>query len=502
MTYSRLFQWPADGEASNLVLGYEFICTAESDGQFHVDMISAAMSEPINIATAGSIREVSARVNVWLRDQIAEAQSAALSQSELLLPTVDFIAAPACPSAPLVEASGVDSRHRPMFRYPAPEWLAGVPHAQEHWAYLHTYMHRRFGPAPIGGDDYKDLSASWLLSTPDPDVFLLVSPSLNGPYHSFSAYVKDSGGEGSRRTTPLAEDVIQRTANAARIAVLDLLRPVAVRDQWINAVGIVSDDSPLLEEGDEDNDYDMSGGLPLAAKFAASAGYGMPLGLFGGKDWPRFCRLLEMIGEGDIAAGRQQVIDMLTIAHLRRVADTPIPVRVMVAATMALSDEDGLRRYVPLLGLGEGDAAAAATFYERLNARDSAEAESFPDIAEADLDAAIGILEQLGLPDASLQFRVREKAMVKRCRAAWLELKAAWDQDGDFPDAVLDLELWQVPMQTVPALLRDCGAYALASWAEACLEQRDGGALLYRLLWSLQQSQQESGAAGGDETPA
>lgn len=501
MTYSQLFQWPADDEARNLVLGYEFICTAESDGQFHVDMISAAMSEPINIASADSIMEVSARVNAWLRDQIAEALAAAMAQSKPLLPAVDFIAAPACPSFPLVEASGVDSRHRPMFRYPAPEWLAGVPHAQEHWAYLHTYMHRRFGPAPIGGDDYKDLSASWLLSTPDPDVFLLVSPSLNGPYHSFSVYVKDSAGEGSRRMTSLAEDVIQRTANAARIAVLDLLRPVAVRDQWINAVGIVRDDSPLLEEGGEEDDYDMTGGLPLAARFAASAGYGMPLGVFGGKDWPRFCQLLQLVGEGDIAAGRQQVIDMLTIAHLRRVADAPIPVRVMVAATLGLQG-NGLQRHVPLLGLGESDAAEAAIFYERLNARGSDEVESFPDISIADLDAAIEILDQLGIPREGLRYGVHEQAMVKRCRVAWLELKAAWDQDGDFPDAVLDLELRQVPVQTVPALLRDCGAHALASWAEACLEQRDGGALLYRLLWSLQQSQQASGAAGGDGTPA
>lgn len=67
--------------------------------------------------------------------------------------------------------------------------LGGTPLKKCQWATLFAYMHRRFGPPHIGGDDYKDLSASWMLTTPDCEVFVRVNPSLSGPGFSFSPYL-------------------------------------------------------------------------------------------------------------------------------------------------------------------------------------------------------------------------------------------------------------------------------------------------------------------------
>ena len=44
---------------------------------------------------------------------------------------------------------------------------------------LFVYLFRRFGPSEWGSDDYKQI-ACWMLTTPNPDVVLMVSPCVCG----------------------------------------------------------------------------------------------------------------------------------------------------------------------------------------------------------------------------------------------------------------------------------------------------------------------------------
>lgn len=123
---------------------------------------------------------------------------------------------------------------------------------------LLAYMLRRFGPAPMGGDDYKDLCGSWCLTSPHPAVRLLVSPSVTGRDFCLRAVVEkgalsrlnllgrlardpdSGGGAGADYVAALGE----MTA-ALRACAADLKRAVFVRDEPINALGDLRDSSPL-----------------------------------------------------------------------------------------------------------------------------------------------------------------------------------------------------------------------------------------------------------------
>lgn len=106
----------------------------------------------------------------------------------------------------------------------------------------------------------------------------------------------------------LHPDRVTAIQAAYKATLLDLLRPVCVRDRYINALGEMGNsalDDVLLGSGAGDgaNAYEL--------RFHSSSGYSMPLGLFGGSDWPTFCSLLGQLGNGDHAAGRARVIELL-----------------------------------------------------------------------------------------------------------------------------------------------------------------------------------------------
>ncbi len=149
------------------------------------------------------------------------------------------------------------------------------------------YCYRRFGPPPRGTDDYKQLGGAWLLKTRDPDVYLDIDPGGCSIDLYFGQYVSmrlrkaaDKPGEEWRaesyrrycemvrpgatwedwlgasmdgedhweegmppfpRCPPEIED---RVLGAIRHVLLDLLRPVYVRDAPINLFGRISDDNP------------------------------------------------------------------------------------------------------------------------------------------------------------------------------------------------------------------------------------------------------------------
>ncbi len=70
--------------------------------------------------------------------------------------------------------------------------LRTSPLRKVNYATLFAYMCRRFGFPHRPGDDYKDLSGSWMLSTPSKSVVVEVSPSLSNPCFSFTPmWVRD-----------------------------------------------------------------------------------------------------------------------------------------------------------------------------------------------------------------------------------------------------------------------------------------------------------------------
>lgn len=231
------------------------------------------------------------------------------TKSKLQLPSKTFVAT----IAPSWDGSLVSCRRAIRDKTPDPTGSFGdpvldqTPLKDSEWSTLFAYMHRRFGLPHIGGDNYKDLSAGWMLHSPDPAVFLDVSPSLNGASFSFVPRLLQSE---TRHTgdLDLSARRIAEIRKAYKVVLLDLLRPVCVRDSYINALGVLGDnplDEALLAY-DERNDRHV-----YAVEYHHTAGYAMPLGLFGGDDWPTVCALVKNLGDGDMAAGRKALIQRL-----------------------------------------------------------------------------------------------------------------------------------------------------------------------------------------------
>jgi len=124
---------------------------------------------------------------------------------------------------------------------------------------LFVYMYRRFGVPQRGSDCYKEI-ANWYLSTPDDAVALCVSPRPSGAFYSFGYAINLGVYSG-----PRSKEQIQAVNSALCIAANDLLCPVAVRDVYINALGIVPEDN--LTFLDED---------VQAVERSRWAGYGVP----------------------------------------------------------------------------------------------------------------------------------------------------------------------------------------------------------------------------------
>ena len=110
-----------------------------------------------------------------------------------------------------------------------------------------AYLWRRFGPPWHGSDPLKDICA-YVLTTPDPEVWLEVVPCI-GSVHGSAHYLvtmtlfdtaqhemvrrrRKPGGPGK---------TAMRIAKALRATMQALLAPVFVRDGAINIVGYVAD---------------------------------------------------------------------------------------------------------------------------------------------------------------------------------------------------------------------------------------------------------------------
>jgi len=104
------------------------------------------------------------------------------------------------------------------------------------WGELFAYMYRRFGPTEYGSDYHKEI-ACWYITTPDPNVVLVVTPRPSSIRFCFGYHVNERIYYDRRN-----KGQVEAVNRALKAAMRDLLVPTNVRDIFINAAGRVKDE--------------------------------------------------------------------------------------------------------------------------------------------------------------------------------------------------------------------------------------------------------------------
>jgi hypothetical protein len=312
------------------------------------------------------------------------------------------------------------------------EDLDALGYGSEGWSTLFAYMHRRFGLPHVGGDDYKDLSAGWRLTTPDASVFVWVSPSVVSPRFGFSAMVLVGKGE---REAP--ETMVETARLAARATLRDLLRPVCVRDSHINAHGLVDDEDMFgADQADEEADEDAP---TLEVEFAPTSGLPMPLGVFGGAGWQPLLSLAGHYGQGDLGRGIEVIAERMRAQALEGLAEEVPAVRALVRGSCMLlahgEESVAILRALPDDNGVLADAIVVRDGLQAMWSRDKPECdaatESLPNRDDPDVGVAQGYLDLLG-SKMQLKRHIHGAVTEARQRTCWKELveHAEGDQEG------------------------------------------------------------------------
>jgi hypothetical protein len=377
------------------------------------------------------------------------------------------------------------------------EVLNETPMRKAGWATLFAYMHRRFGLPHLGGDDYKDLSAGWMLTSPDDGVFVNVSPALTAPGFSFTPYAALAPGQDASALRYGDSGVSPERGAAIRQAykdtLVDLLRPVCVRDSHINALGAVGGtarDEALLAY-DEENDRCV-----YEVRFHPSSGYAMPPGLFGGDDWAIMCNLIRDLGHGDVAVGRSALISLLHQRAIDEAAKAPWPVqRLMLLAAWA--DRHGLGKR---LGLAEDDIGRFEAEIFALNER--RDRSIVDEMTDDVVKAAIGFLARLGLDDEDLAENVGRYRLEKAGAEIWQELSSI---AGEFPDTALPddpAEIGAALPDVMRAGFAGHGRPDLVTWVDSATQKPGGLDALIRVAAYLRRKADKANAEAGPDEPA
>ncbi|CAH1688964.1 conserved hypothetical protein [Hyphomicrobiales bacterium] len=321
------------------------------------------------------------------------------------------------------------------------------------YATLFTYLHRRFGYPSRGSDPYKDLSAAWLLSTPEPDIVIHVIPSVSGNNFTFTIYTTTERSPFSPE--PISRDEQLRIAGAYRSLLLDLLRPVCIQDAHINALGEVEDDELLA--------YDEKEGEPLyEVKYAASSGYPILPGLVGTRTWEELLGQASFFGS-DRLDGLTAIVTEGRNRILAQIPNEPVDVQVLIGMYTTLS-----RPNAPAIEIDfapevpERIAALQAVLWK--DARPTSE--DLATVNDAAVERAETYLDALAVPDdlGKAARRVRATARLHEV------YEAICDACGrDFPDEVFDEKrvLWNDDdVQRAITRMKEGGHDALAETVE------------------------------------
>ena len=313
---------------------------------------------------------------------------------------------------------------------------------------LQAYMAKRFGPANRSGDPDKQLCAGWVLDTPDPDVFVAIRPSVAGVALSFTPMMAIPDRPSWKHDDPR----IHRIAAAYRATLVDLLRPVFVRDMAIDALGR-ADDSPF----------------PAVHPHPASCA-GVPPAMVAGDGWADLVGIARALRGGDLAAGRDAAAAMLAGIVLGRTADLPREARVLASARLRAAGRADMAGAIPLDG---ADAAQATALANELDGfvRSGAPHPLLDD--KATLEASTEILRSVGLLDD-----VAERLAAFRYERDWTALaNRIFDSVGDgFDRSLLPASVHDV--DAFPSILRGQGHEGAAAMADEALATPRGRGLL------------------------
>ncbi|BCB21968.1 hypothetical protein [Bosea sp. ANAM02] len=321
------------------------------------------------------------------------------------------------------------------------------------YATLFTYLHRRFGYPSRASDPYKDLSAAWLLSTPEPDIVIHVLPSVNGNHFTFTIYTTTERTPFKPEPIPREEQL--RIAGAYRSLLLDLLRPVCIQDAHINALGEVDDDELLA--------YDEKEEAPLyEVKYAASSGYPILPGLIGTKTWEELLGQAAFFGS-DRLDGLTTIVTEGRNRIIAQIPNEPVDVQVLIGMYTTLS-----RPNAPAIEIDfapevpERIAALQAVLWK--DGRPTSE--DLAIVNDAAVERAGRYLDALAVRD-DLDKAARRVRATARLNEVY---EAICDACGrDFPDEVFDEKpvLWNDDdVQRAVARMKESGHDALAETVE------------------------------------
>lgn len=419
-------------------------------------------------------------------EEVLEELSAPIEPAETVLPDPGFRA------EHVAQTSSLDPARRALaFDLIDDPHLEATPLKDVPFDTLFTYMHRRFGPPSLGNDTFKDLSAAWLLSTPDPELFVIVSPSLVGAHHSFSPYMTRSGQSPHIERRSFSPERVEALTSAYRTLLIDLLRPVRVRDSQFNALGIVGDDDPLNEWDEETEEH------TYGAPYHPSCGYNVPLGVFGTEAWTGILNLAVNLGERDLGRGLESLVDLGRRQLFETIAAEPEHVRLLVAAgavgpkhTMVL---DGL-------GLGTEQQALAGDVAAALLGLKTGPRPDFvmPEFTDDEARRATDLLRALDI-EAPMKKSLGRYRFYQQGQRIWEGLLAVVGED--FPDSAVPKRRWpNAEMITaMPAALREAGRDDIATYIEAVLTE-DGGNDILQLQFGALFDHLESQKAGTGDT--
>ncbi|SOC26120.1 hypothetical protein [Thalassospira xiamenensis] len=378
--------------------------------------------------------------------------------------------------------------------------LNSTPLAELSWANLFAYMHRRFGPPHVPTDNYKDLCGGWFLSSPEPDLIVSVvpyaghvcalsfQPLFSGSYEK----LRENGGE----AVPELKD---RLGAAYRTVLLDLLRPVVVRDYHINSLGKVEDSSPLLAWETRDDEEEAC----FTVEQHPSAGIAIPPGLLESRGWGNFIPFITAIGDGDVEAGCETVLKQaIQSVAPQEIARASWPVlRTMLLAV----NQTEYPELIKLMGLSDVQREIIATEQDKLgigtpNAPDASLMAEFTDetIRDAKRLAAI-----LGHP------RLQIWSFVKNLKSKHNLISASQDFYAVFPDGIpIDLlpTLQEVPLHFGDRLqflntIRELDQGKLTEWVSANIEKPYGVGMMLHIIY-MERARLERVAQDRQEEPA
>lgn len=372
--------------------------------------------------------------------------------------------------------------------------LERTPLKDAETAMLFTYMHRRFGLPSLGGDDYKDLSASWVITTPRDDTAVIVSPSFNGPGFSFRpvAVVKSKDRDAVRH---LDQDTLQSMADAYERTLLDLLRPVIQRDLDFNVMGMISptNEAPkwAIVEEDEDGEYDEDAYERLP-RYHETCGLPMPDGIFGGKAWYQALMLFDRMGDGDMGKGMEAFVldaEARAAAAARKARPEILPIiagGLRLAGHGSSIKHEDIQRKVAELGV-DVDDPRIGEFVRGAYGNGGSEKPSdwFMAITEADILEATKFVEAFGLGTHQMKKSFETIAYRQRYTVEWSRFSEI--SGGEFDEELIP-DVHYIANKDVVEWRRNLAASGdvrLSEWAEELAGDTIGNSVLGQILAGL-----------------